>query len=644
MRVTTLLRNSVVFGLIVATAATAGAAQGAPGGGGQGGSGGGQEGGGGGGQEAGRTAPAGADWPVYRGNLAGTGASTLTQITRANVDQLEPAWTYDLTPVASGADVPGPNSQVTPIVVDGIMYVPTADRVAALDPVTGTERWSHRVPVGRPSRRGVTYWPGDDEHEARIFYTAGTQLAALRADDGRLVSDFGQDGLVDMGVPYNSVPLAHGNVLVVGANTPRGTIGGIGNARAFDARTGDARWEFDSVPDPGAVGNDTWAGDSWRDRLGANAWPFYFTIDAERGLLFLPLASPIPGEYGGDRAGDNLFGNSLVAVDIETGAYVWHFQTIHHDLWDWDPPAPPTLFDIAREDGVVPALGVTTKSGYLYLLHRETGEPIYGVEERPVPQSDVPGEQTSPTQPIPVRPPPMAKVRFDPADVVTADDTTAEHAAACRALLEEAGALSYAGPFTPWVYRAPGSGPRSTILFPGLVGGPNWGGIAADPATGYLFVFSREVGSIAWLEDADDGYPVPYRRTGPRPNTFDVDMGGQRWPCHQPPWGQLTAVDSATGDVVWKRPVGVTDGLPADRQETGRPGRAGAIVTATGLLFIGSTDDNRFRALDARTGRDLWVTTLEGRANANPMTYEGADGRQYVAVSATNALVAFALR
>ena len=201
------------------------------------------------------------------------------------------------------------------------------------------------------------------------------------------------------------MPLVYGNIVVVGANTPRGAPGGIGNARAFDARTGDKVWEFSSVPQPGEPGHDTWDGDSWRDRLGVNAWPFYFSMDEERGLLYLPLASPIPADYGGDRHGANLYGNSVVAVDIETGAYRWHFQTIHHDLWDADPPAPPVLFDIARDGGAIPALGVTTKSGYLYILNRETGEPVYGVEERPVAASDVPGERAAATQPIPLKPP-----------------------------------------------------------------------------------------------------------------------------------------------------------------------------------------------------------------------------------------------
>ena len=588
-----------------------------------------------------------ADWPMYRGDLAGTGYSPLAEITPANASTLVREWTYSLQPDATetedGTPVRGPNSQATPIVVNNVMYVPAPDRVVALEPESGRELWRHTVTDGAPSRRGVAYWPGADGTPPRVIFTAGRRLVALDAASGDVVPGFGEAGEVDMVVPYNSVPLVYQNVVVVGANTPAGEIGGIGNARAFDARTGARLWEFSSVPQPGSVGHDTWEGESWQGRLGVNAWPFYFTMDDTRGLLYLPLASPVPGAFGGDREGANLFGNSVVAVDIQTGEYRWHFQTIHHDLWDADPPAPPVLFDITQGTGLTPALGVTTKSGYLYILNRETGEPIFGVEERPVAASDVPGEATYPTQPIPVKPPPVARVSFAPEDLVTAEDTTAEHAMACAELTETHGELYNAGPFTPWVYRAEGAPLRSTLLFPGLLGGPNWGGAAYEPGLGYLFVFSQDLGSFGWLEDADDDFPVPYRRVGPRPNSFDVEVEGVRLPCQKPPWGRLTAVDSSTGDVAWERPLGITEQFPEDRQNTGRPGRAGVIVTASGVLFVAATDDNRFRALDAATGEELWVDRLERRGNANPMTYQGSDDRQYVVVAATDTIAAYRL-
>ncbi|MEE2637376.1 MAG: PQQ-binding-like beta-propeller repeat protein [Acidobacteriota bacterium] len=585
--------------------------------------------------------PEGGDWPMYRGSLAGTGFSALDQIDASNVTTLTEAWTYSLAPTTEGGR--GPNSQATPIVVGELMYVPTADRVVALDPVTGTEVWSYQARVGRPSRRGVSYWAGQDGMSPRIIFTTGQHLRALDAATGIPVATFGEAGAVDMVVPYNSVPLIYGNIVVVGANTPAGTIGGIGNARAFDARTGAKVWEFSSVAQPGEPGHDTWAGDSWRNRLGANAWPFFFSMDAARGLLFLPLASPIPGDYGGDRPGDNLYGNSLVAVDIDTGDYRWHFQTIHHDLWDADPPAPPALFDISRGDGTIPALGVTTKSGYLYILHRETGEPIYGVEERPVAASDVPGEATAPTQPIPVKPVGLSKLVYEPNDLVTGEDTSPEHAAACRDLVGTLGALYNAGPFTPWVFRSPGAPLRTTISFPGGVGGANWGGVSVDPATGYLLIGTQDLAALGFVEAAPSDHPVPYRKGAQRPASFTVQLNDQIMPCHRPPWGRLTAVDAATGDVVWQETLGVTDQLPEGRQTTGRPIRAGAITTASGLAFVAGTDDSRLRAFESATGRLVWTARLPRSGNANPMTYLGTDGKQYVSVAATDTLVTFAV-
>jgi len=587
----------------------------------------------------------GSQWTQYRGNLAGTGFSPLQQINQGNVTRLQGVWSYSLLASALNADENprAPNSQATPIVVDGVMYLPAADRVIALDPVSGEELWTHRVTESAASRRGVSYWPGDNSSRPRILYTAGRRLVALDAATGELASEFGESGEIDMQIPYNSVAMVFENTVVVGANTPRGAAGGIGNARAFDARNGEKVWEFESVPQPGSLGHDTWEGDSWQGRLGANAWPFYFTVDEQRGLIYLPLASPIPFGYGGDRAGNNLFSNSLVAVDIRSGEYRWHFQTIHHDLWDHDPPAPPALFDIDKDGVSIPALGLTTKSGYLYLLNRETGEPIFDIEELPMPASDVPGEETSPTQPIPSNPPALARVSFDASDLVTANDTSAEHAAACSELLASTGGIVNQGPFTPWAYRPNGAGDRTTLLFPGLTGGPNWGGVSFDPATKYAFVFSGDIGSFGWVEESEEGAEYPMQRRGPRPGNFQVNIDGMQLPCQKPPWGTLSAVDTSTGNIAWQRAVGVSDVLPQGKQATGRPGRAAALVTAGDLLFIAATDDNRLRALDTATGNQLWEASLPKRGNANPMTYLGADGNQYVVISATDSIEAFRL-
>ena len=591
-----------------------------------------------------------ADWPMYRHDLAGTGYSRLTQITSANVARLTQAWTYRLqsnaapaAPAGRGGAGAGVNSQATPIVIDGVMYLPAANRVVALEAETGKEIWQYPVTSGAPSRRGVAYWPGEANMSPRILFMAGRRLIALEARSGVIAAGFGTKGEVDIEVPYNSVPGIFRNVVIVGANTPPGTIGGIGNARAFDVRTGAKLWEFSSVPQPGSVGHDTWEGDSWKGRLGANAWPFYFTIDEQRGLLYVPLASPIPGAFGGDRKGANLFGNSVVAVNVQTGAYTWHFQTIHHDLWDHDPPAPPGLFDIVQGGRTIPALGVTTKSGYLYILNRETGRPIFGVEERAVPKSDVPGELAFPTQPIPVKPPALARVAYSAADLVTAADTTPEHAQACAELVEKIGGVYNAGPFTPWRLRAEGASPATTLGFPGGLGGANWGGTAFDPTSRFLLVATQDVGALGSMEKAKGGTPSPYEKTTPGRSTFDVRIGDANWPCQKPPWGRLTAINTSTGEFAWQVPLGITDQLPPEKQHTGRPLLAGPIVTASGLVFIASTDDNRFRALDVKTGKELWATRLERRGNADPITYRGRNGRQYVAVVATDSVLAYAL-
>ena len=462
-------------------------------------------------------APGNGDWPMYRHDYAGTGASPLSQIDAGNVARLRQVWTYGLAgdAPATGRGAAGPNSEATPIVVNGVMYLPAANRVVALDPETGKERWRHIVTGGAPSRRGVAYWPGDSTLPARILVTAGRRLIALNAATGELDSRFGTNGEVDLVVPYNSVPLVYGNVVVVGANSPPGAIGGIGNPRAFDARTGAKLWEFNSVPQPGEVGHDTWEGDSWKNRLGANAWPFYFTLDEPRGLLYVPLASPIGGDYGGDRKGANLFGNSVVAVDIQTGKYRWHFQTIHHDLWDADPPAPPGLFDITRNGRTIPALGVTTKSGYMYILNRETGEPIFGVEERPVPKSDVPGELAFPTQPFPVKPPPIARVSYQ---AERSRDRRRHDARTRRGLRgtgrEERRRVERRVHSRRGCYRADGAPAKSTLVFPGGLGGANWGGTAFDRRSGFVFVVSQDDGALGWVEKAEDGSPVPYDKSG----------------------------------------------------------------------------------------------------------------------------------
>ncbi len=580
------------------------------------------------------------EWPSYNHDLAGTRYSPLKQINTTNVAKLAEAWSYPL----------GLPSEATPIVVNGVLYLPVAKGVVALDSSTGKEVWRYELASGAASRRGVSYWPGDRKNQPRIFFTSGSKMIALSAETGKTDPGFGKGGEIDMGIPYASPPTIYKNLLIVGANVPEIQAPGLpGDTRAYDARTGAKVWDFHSVPHPGETGNTSWQEDSWKDRTGVNNWGFFMTLDDQRGILYSTYGSPASDFYGADRKGDDLFGNSLVALDANTGKLKWYFQAVHHDLWDFDLPPAPGLIDVTVNGKKIPILAQTGKTGYMYILNRVTGKPVFGIEEKPGPRSKVPGEQSSPTQPIPMKPPPLGRMSFKPEDLVTAADTTEEHARACRDLYERSGGLVNEGPFTPWVYRAPGEPPTSSVIFPGAIGGVNWGGTASDPTTGYVYAYSSEYGSIGWIQKMPEGSPVPYQQASilgdPIRSKFwarktDANgrtLGESSWPCQKPPWGRLTAVNASTGEFAWQIPLGVTDELPEGKRNTGRVGEGGPIVTAGGLVFIGATNDRRFRAFDSRTGKLLWVVKLDSSAMSVPITYEGKDGKQYVAVVATGA-------
>jgi glucose dehydrogenase len=582
---------------------------------------------------------AAADWPMYNRDLAGTRYSPLTQINTRNVAQLKLAWSYNL-PLASEA---------TPIVVDGVMYIPAGNRILALEPESGREIWSYTITGGGATRRGVAYWPGDADNPPRVIFTVGRRMIALDAKTGKVDPGFGKEGEVDLVIPYNSAPTVYKNLLFVGANVGEIQVAGQpGDTRAYDARTGAKAWVFHSVPQPGETGHESWDGDGWKDRTGVNNWGFFMTVDSQRNTLYTTYGSPASDFYGFDRKGSDLFGNSVVALDADTGRMKWYFQAVHHDLWDFDLPPAPGLIDVTIKGKKVPILAQTGKVGYMYILNRETGKPVFGVEEKPVPQSQVPGEWSAATQPIPMKPPPFGRMSFQMDDLVTAADTTEEHAKACRDLVEQSGGVSNQGPFTPWVYRAPDSPPVSSVIFPGAIGGANWGGTASDPKLGYVFVFTNEYGSIGWIQKEKEGSPVPYQQASILGSPFNskfwwrrVDanghlMGASSWPCQKPPWGRLTAVNAATGEFAWQVRLGVTDELPQGKRNTGRIGFGGPIVTAGGLVFIGATNDKRFRAFDSRTGKLLWETKLDHSAIAVPMTYRGKDGKQYVAIVAAD--------
>ena len=385
------------------------------------------------------TAPPEADdWPRYARDLGGTRYSPLDQINTGNVDQLDEAWSFTLRPEGGAGLLGG----TVPLVIDGTMYLPLGNAVVALEAHTGREVWRHPVDGGLV-RRGVSYWPGEGDYPARIFYSTGDALVALNPTTGELDTAFGENGSATIdGPPYGYPPTIYKHVMLIGASVAEMPRGPSGNSRAYDARTGEKLWEFNTVPQPGEVGHETWLDDGWKERSGTNMWIWYTTADPATDMIYMSIGSPSPNYYGGDRPGENLFGNSLVAVNALTGEYQWHFQTIRHDLWDWDLPAPPTLTDVTVDGETIPALALTGKPGLMYILNRETGEPIHGVNQHIVASADVPGEWYAPTQPIPVKPEPLSRMHWTKDDIVTEEDTTAEHVAACHALLD-----SYGGEF-----------------------------------------------------------------------------------------------------------------------------------------------------------------------------------------------------
>jgi quinoprotein glucose dehydrogenase len=601
------------------------------------------------------------DWWTINRDAAATRYAPLDEIDTTNVASLAEAWTYAL---AGG-------STAVPLVVGGVMYLPNGGSVVALDGATGEAIWSHALSGsgGRratASTRGVSYWPGDGERTPRILLTSGANLVALDAATGEPVPEFGTNGLVAMGVGYGGTPTIYRHVAIVGASVVEVPSGPAGNTRAFDVRTGEKLWEFASVAQPGQPGHETWLDDGWEGLSGTNMWAFAAPVDAERGIVYVPLSSPAPNYYGGARPGANAYGNSIVAIDAVSGEYRWHFQTVHHDLWDSDMPSAGALFDVVVNGERTPAIGHVGKTSYFFVLDRATGKPLIDVEERPVPQGDVPGEWYSPTQPFPVRPEPLSRVSFDvETDLVRAEDTTPEHVAACRELIERSGGMRNEGPFTPFLFKAADAPPRSTVQLPGGTGGVNWGGIAVDLESGYAFANAQSGALIGWVEEkvpggnygrGTQGSDQRYDRAsigGPGPYAnFNAPLGGYdesgrgvgpSLPCYRPPWAELVAVDTNRGAIVWSVPLGLNTALPEGKQLVGGSGSAGPTVTAGGLVFVGATGDGRFRAFDARTGEELWSAELGAQGNANPMSYTSRAGKQHIAIVAGNRVAVYAL-
>ena len=615
------------------------------------------------------------DWPAYGRDPGGARFSPVTQITRANVAQLQVAWTYHTGLLdMSGRSHRPPQLEVTPLVVDGWMYLSTpVGVIAALDPVTGVERWHYDAGVnphrgyGDFASRGVTFWrdgravPGAPCARRIFATTIDGRLIALDAASGSPCAGFGSAGAIDLRVglrvpPWEfqayevtSPPVVVGDLVITGSAIADNSnlAPASGEVRAFDARTGALRWSFDPIPqDSTDPAFKTWQGGSALRTGAANVWSI-MVADPERDLVFLPTSSPAPDYFGGLRLGENRYANSIVALRASTGRVVWHFQTVHHDLWDFDNAAPPALTTVTQNGVRIPAVIQTTKSGMMFVLDRMTGKPLFPVEERAVPGSSVPGEEASQTQPFTSVTPPLVPLRYLAAD---AWGPTPEAQASCHAIL---GALRNDGPFTP-------PSLQGTLVVPSNIGGAHWGGVAIDEGRAVAVVPVNRVAAMVQLfpaegfngdsmrrEDAGRGITdFEYTRMRGTPYIMRrrIILGPSGLPCTPPPFGALVAVNLATGSILWNVPLGTMGGVP------GSPNLGGPIVTAGGLVFIGATLDRQFHAFDIETGRELWSAPLPAGARATPMTYE-AGGRQFVVIAAGgggpfgtgDAIIAFAL-
>jgi quinoprotein glucose dehydrogenase len=637
-------------------------------------------------------------WPV-NGGPDNIRYSPLKQITPQNVSQLKMAWSYDSHDAFKDSEM-----QSNPIVVDGILYATTPTlKVVALDAGTGREVWMFDPSGGAAAQRRYRH-RGVTVYQDRVFFTYRNFLYALDRRAGKPIPSFGTEGRIDlregldrpvekMSVSASSPGVIFEDMLILGSTVPETLPGSPGFIRAFDAKSGKLRWVFRTIPRPGEFGYETWSKESYKISGGANAWAG-LSIDATLGMVFAATGSASFDFYGANRIGDNLFANCVLALDARTGKRIWHFQGIRHDVWDLDFPAAPSLVTITRDGRKVDAVAQITKTGYVYVLNRRTGKPLFDVKDRQVPASNVDGEVLSRTQPYPVKPPPFTRQAFTE-DMIT-NRTPEAHAA----VLEKFRSVDSNGVYTP-------PSLRGTMLFPGTDGGGEWGGAAFDPETGLLYVNSNEQPWIIRLVTHDTtslyknncggchgddlkGAPPTFpslvdigkRRsraelasiiregTGRMPG-FDhlgrnineiveflitgKDTGGvqekdESWlkyrnegyilfrdpdgyPPLTPPWGTLNAIDLNKGDIRWQIPLGEYPELVVKgMKNTGSDNYGGPVVTASGLLFIGATNfDKKFRAFDKLTGKLLWETVLPAAGNATPSIYE-IHGREYVVI------------
>lgn len=592
-----------------------------------------------------------ADWPSYGGDNGSSKYSALDQITAQNVDDLVVAWSWDSVDNETvAANIAGNNStavpgpyKATPIVVEGTMYIPTSfGRVVALDAQSGEARWvfdTRAWEAGRPANlgyntRGVAYWEGNGKR--RIFFaTNDSYLWSLDAETGQPDSAFGDGGRVDLsqglGREINkrdygvvSPVLVTNNKVIVNSivnDAPASIETPPGHVRAFNPETGALEWMFETIPQAGEFGNETWEDGSWEYTGSTNAWTI-MSADDELGIAYIPIGTPTNDWYGGMRKGDNLFAESLVAVDVNTGERIWHFQMVHHGVWDYDLPAAPTLVDINVDGRAIKAVAAITKQGFTYVFDRVTGEPVWPIEERAVPQSTVPDERLSPTQPFPTRPAP-----FEPQGI--SDETLIDFSPALRAeALQNIERFDYGPLFTPPTLRG-------AIQFPGWGGGGEWHGAAFDPETGLYYIPSASAPIVVQLIEARRGREeMGYVRGGARSVS-----GPQNLPLIKPPYGRITAIDLNSGDHVWMVPHGegirqqIIDMGILDPGPVGSNDRTGPLLTKT-LLFMAQRDGDRnlLRAFNKTSGEIIHEIELPLPPTGTPMTYS-VDGKQYVTIA-----------
>ncbi len=602
------------------------------------------------------------EWRHYGGDAGSTRYSPLAQIDRDNVAELEVVWRWK-------SDNYGPrpefNYRPTPLMVDGVLYATAGYRrtVVAIDAGTGETLWTYRLDEGdrsaprRNSGRGVTWWEAEGMPPRIFMISPGFHLVALDAATGVPVSGFGDEGIVDLRhrlgrdvdlvsapIGSSSPPVVVGNVVVVGSALPSGGAPRTmemppGHVRGYDAVTGELLWTFHTIPQAGEYGNETWEDGSWEYTGNAAVWP-PFSADPELGYVYLPVELGTHDYYGGHRPGDNLFSQSIVALNAATGERVWHFQTVRHGIWDYDPPAAPILADLMVDGREIPAVALITKQTFTFVFDRRTGEPVWPIEDRPVPQSDVPGERTAPTQPFPTKPPPYDRQGVDLDEII---DFTPELRAEAMEILSQ---LRHGPLYTPPSLPVEG-GTQGTLMVPGSLGGSNWPGGALDPETGHLYVQSATAPSVIGLAPAPEVSEMDYIQSRGR---IRLRGGGgpQGLPLFKPPWGRITAIDLNAGEIAWQVPNGdapdyvknhpALEGIDVGR--TGRPDRGGLLVTGS-LLFAGEgggmyaafgSGGNKLRAHDKATGEIVAELELPANQTGLPMTYMH-EGRQFIVVA-----------